>query len=477
MWFYSSLAGLSLWITYSLQLVLGYVMTLCLLAFVPNARTRVRMWGCFLFLTVAAWIILWIPARVSSPLHFAFRSQALPALSELHMTLPIQSHYASYVTKFASAAWRFYLLCVGLSLLHLLVKSVQLKGLLRQTQNPSSHLELLFRRLCLQLGLQHCKLGLLSGLRSPATCYWLRSHVLLPTDLVPELESDQIANVLLHELMHVKRHDYFWDRLAALGCRLVFFHPLVWLAYRHLRWERELACDHAVVNESAEARLRYAECLTRLARWFVMRSNLSAGIGFSSSESLLATRVRVLLSNPSISSVHEKTVRAGVVAIIASVGLWLVPNLDLTLYLPFRPATLLARAPNGPSDYARTKSRSTKSAHSMSRTIIVEAPMTNPQPSIPSSVNLVLESQPASLPRLKSAVSARDSGETGYASHGDVNDARLQGSRPVWDEAPMPLASAPKWRSLVIGAITGGVGLATGRIDVEDVDGPHKKAH
>jgi hypothetical protein len=37
----------------------------------------------------------------------------------------------------------------------------------------------------------------------------------------------------------------------------------------------------------------------------------------------------------------------------------------------------------------------------------------------------------------------------------------------------MPLATAPKWRRLVISAITGGVSIATG---VDDVDGPRKKS-
>jgi hypothetical protein len=51
----------------------------------------------------------------------------------------------------------------------------------------------------------------------------------------------------------------------------------------------------------------------------------------------------------------------------------------------------------------------------------------------------------------------------------------LQGQHPPWDEAPMPLARPPKWRSLAIGAITGAVGIAAGQIDVDDVDGPRRR--
>jgi len=475
MWFDSCLAGLSVWLTYSLQVVFGYLTTRCICAFIHKPRTRVRMWVCFLLLTIAAWLALWIPVHASDLGHLAFRSASLPPTAHLQVALPLNTLWAAYLTKLASTAWRLYFLLLLVSLLPLILKSLQLKSILRRAQPPSPQLQLLFQKLCLQLRIAHCELALLSRLRSPATCYWLRSHVLLPTDLVPQLDSDQLADVLRHELIHVKQHDYLWDRLAALGCRLVFFHPLVWLAYRHLRWERELACDHAVVEEGAEARLRYAECLTSLARWFAMRSNLSAGIGFSSSESLLASRVRALLSEPSSYSAHQKAVRAGLVAIIASVALFMVPSLGLTLYAPVQLATLLTRPGNAHSEAARKKTPRVKSAHaSAPKALTLQPSWMPPSPAVPRSDNLVLGLQPASLPVLNSTRTAQNGDETSSTSSSEVNeDARFRTSHPVWDEAPMPLATAPKWRRLVISAIRGGVSIATG---VDDVDGSRKKS-
>jgi hypothetical protein len=52
----------------------------------------------------------------------------------------------------------------------------------------------------------------------------------------------------------------------------------------------------------------------------------------------------------------------------------------------------------------------------------------------------------------------------------------LPSSHAVWDETPMPLASPPKWRTLAIRAITGAVGMATGRVDPDDIDGPRKRS-
>jgi hypothetical protein len=54
-------------------------------------------------------------------------------------------------------------------------------------------------------------------------------------------------------------------------------------------------------------------------------------------------------------------------------------------------------------------------------------------------------------------------------------DAEPRSRHAVWDETPMPLASPPKWSSLAIGAITGAVGMATGQVDPDDVDGPRKR--
>ena len=480
MWFDSSLAGVSLGITYFLQVVFAYLTTLCICAFIQSPRTRVRIWGGFLFLTIAAWLLLWVPAPAGGPLHFAFRPASLPSVSDLRVALPVKGSWVSHITKVAPRAWSLYVFLLIVSLLHLFLESMQLKALLRRTEQPSPQLQILFQRLCLQLRINRCELSLVSELRSPATCYWLRSHVLLPTELVPQLDSDQLAHVLRHELIHVRQHDYLWDRLAALGCRLVLFHPLVWLGYRRLRWERELACDYAAVEKHADARLRYAECLTRLARWFIARGNLSEGIGFSSSESLLATRVRALLSEPSSSSAHQKAARGGLAMIMATVALLLVPSLGLSLYSPGPLASLLTRSSNTRSHSARRKTPSRKLAHSSgSQASTAESLWMAPQPKVPRPVDLLLDFPSAPLPVLQdSSTAATSMAETSSTSLDKVNDgAALDSSHPAWDEAPMPLASPPNWRKVVINAITGGVGLATGRIDVDNADGPHKRSH
>jgi beta-lactamase regulating signal transducer with metallopeptidase domain len=476
MWFDGSLAGLSIWVTYCVQVAFAYLTTLCICSFIQNPRARVRMWGCFLFLTIAAWLLLWVPSPAAGLVHFVLISKSLLPASNLHLALPVKTVWASYVATLAPTAWRVYVLVLLALLLHLLLKSMQLRSVLRCTEQPSPQLELVFRGLCLQLGIRHSALGLVPELRSPATCYWLRSHVLLPTELIPRLDSDQLADVLRHELMHVRKHDYLWDRLAALGCRLVFFHPLVWLAYRRLRWERELACDHAVVEKRAESRLTYAECLTRLARWFAEESSRSEGIGFSSSESLLAVRVRALLREPSSYSNFGKAARVALVAITATAALFVVPRLGLILYSPGPLSALLYPARDIRDEPMKTPRG--KAAHaSLDKGVTTPPAAIVPRSERPHAVDLLLESQLTSMPVLADSPTVAESIAETRPVSSDVthDDARSRPSNAVWDETPMALARPPTWRNLVVRGITNGVAIAAGGIDIDDVDGPRKR--
>jgi hypothetical protein len=90
----------------------------------------------------------------------------LPPGATLHVVLPVEDLWASYFAKLAPTAAYLYVFLLLVSLLHLLVKSAQLKAILRQIEPPPSQLQLRFRRLCFQLDVGRCELDLIFDLHT-----------------------------------------------------------------------------------------------------------------------------------------------------------------------------------------------------------------------------------------------------------------------------------------------------------------------
>ena len=88
--------------------------------------------------------------------------------------------------------------------------------------------------------------------------------VLLPAD-AEQWPFERRRDVMLHELAHVARRDCLTQLVAQVTCALYWFDPLVWIAARALRGERERACDDAVVRAGSRPS-EYATYLLQTAR-------------------------------------------------------------------------------------------------------------------------------------------------------------------------------------------------------------------
>jgi TonB family protein len=97
---------------------------------------------------------------------------------------------------------------------------------------------------------------LAAGLRAPM--------ILLPAS-AGDWTGERLRVVLLHEMAHIKRNDCLTQALGELILCLCWFHPLVWLAMRRLRAERERACDDLVLHAGTKAS-DYAAHLLDLAK-------------------------------------------------------------------------------------------------------------------------------------------------------------------------------------------------------------------
>ena len=102
-----------------------------------------------------------------------------------------------------------------------------------------------------------------SLVQAPAVVGWLRPVVLVPVGALTGLPPEQIEALLLHELAHIRRHDYLVNVLQSVVEALLFYHPAVWWISGHIRTERELCCDDVAVSVSGDV-LTYARALAEL---------------------------------------------------------------------------------------------------------------------------------------------------------------------------------------------------------------------
>jgi beta-lactamase regulating signal transducer with metallopeptidase domain len=98
---------------------------------------------------------------------------------------------------------------------------------------------------------------------SPSIIGIFRPVVLLPVSVMTGLSEEQLTAILLHELAHIRRHDYLINLLQSIIETLLFYHPAVWWVSGQIRAEREYACDDMVVRLGSHP-VSYARALAEL---------------------------------------------------------------------------------------------------------------------------------------------------------------------------------------------------------------------
>src|SRR5690606_27519903 len=107
-------------------------------------------------------------------------------------------------------------------------------------------------------------------------------------------------HVLLHELAHLKRWDLMTNWLMAVAQAVHWFNPLVCLALRQMRVERELACDEMVLRATSEGGddggRAYGETILRLLEGVKSRPSLPALVGIAEEKHSARQRILQIVS-------------------------------------------------------------------------------------------------------------------------------------------------------------------------------------
>ena len=160
----------------------------------------------------------------------------------------------------------FWLATITLLAGKLLLEIYNVNNLSQQnTVPPSQKLQTRFNELAKQINLTIPPQLLISlKVKVPMAIGWLKPVVLLPANMVSGLSTPQLEMLLLHELAHIRRHDYLVNFFQTLVEILLFFHPAVHWVSRQMRNEREYCSDDIAVQHCGDA-VAYAHTLADTA--------------------------------------------------------------------------------------------------------------------------------------------------------------------------------------------------------------------
>lgn len=108
------------------------------------------------------------------------------------------------------------------------------------------------------------KLGCSETICSPMTFGLKNPTIILPEDS-RYWDISLLESALIHELSHIKRHDWLTFILAYLIASVNWFNPFVWQSLNKLSLEAEFCCDNAVLK-SGKPRKEFAEQILAIAK-------------------------------------------------------------------------------------------------------------------------------------------------------------------------------------------------------------------
>jgi|GEM_PF-6430539 len=139
----------------------------------------------------------------------------------------------------------------------------------------------LFSRCCEHIPMLHALspgLYLSASLSSPFVAGIVRPRIVMPHGLIDSSSEAELEPLILHELVHVRRWDILVNWIQVVLQLLHWYNPLVWLANREIRRERELACDDRVLVATGYRRKEYGSSLLKIAALTPRRAVLSLGM-------------------------------------------------------------------------------------------------------------------------------------------------------------------------------------------------------
>lgn len=156
---------------------------------------------------------------------------------------------------------------------------------------------------------------------SPHISGFLCPRIIIPERLLEEETPEEVLRaVFRHEFGHLTQGDFWTWKLVTVLQVIHWFNPILWLAFRRMRADAELACDTRIMRgEDRTQRIQYGSALLFVAQ----RCGREKDRQLSFSHHPLKQRVKMILSGRELS--RHYVARACALPVLLSM-IMLIPN-------------------------------------------------------------------------------------------------------------------------------------------------------
>jgi beta-lactamase regulating signal transducer with metallopeptidase domain/uncharacterized GH25 family protein len=291
----------SVWEIAAISIVL-FVANLCLRG--ANAKVRYLLAIVALFLCAAGPVTTYIALRPPNEPSVVGTRQVL----ERQMSAPISVHPVAPAQQAASAigvrqriepflaplvlAWLIGLGLMTLRLLGglILIERIKRKGRFDVDERWHASIRSLSQKLQLH---RRVELRIADGVATPIVVGVLKAVILFPAAALIHLSTEEVEALLVHELAHIRRHDYVVNLVQSVLETVLFYHPGVWWISSVVRVEREHCCDDIALSIVGD-RQKYAKALLGVEQLRQARP----GLAVAATGGRLLLRVRRILLLP-----------------------------------------------------------------------------------------------------------------------------------------------------------------------------------
>ncbi|MBV9263732.1 MAG: pentapeptide repeat-containing protein, partial [Candidatus Eremiobacteraeota bacterium] len=338
-----------------------------------NAATRYTVWGATLVAAFVLPVATTLPFfatphahvaqsasvatahRYIAPVHAASRLSrgvaAAPAVApqreRLRFTLPVPLAIAIFVAWLLLAVYALVRLTIGLTRLEQLKRDA--------LPLPVEYRESMPQWTRANKGARDVRLCISNDTDVPVAVGLFDSMILVPHTLLDGLSQNEVDQICLHELAHLRRGDDWSNGVQRVLIALLGWNPAAQFIGQQLDLEREVACDDWVLSLGGMVR-PYALCLTKMAERAAWPRHPIPAPGVFATRKHISLRIeRLLGAGRNIATNLSLAPAAAAVAVVGALALLITavaPSVAASSVVPPTVAPVISASPSLPTRVA-----------------------------------------------------------------------------------------------------------------------------